>query len=107
MVDPAETIIDGVPTYKTTLEFVEENQNIKSGLTANIDILTAEKSDVLNIPQRAIIRTNNNKTVRILKDANEVQEVIVTTGIRGTNGNIEILDGINVGDKIIISTTQK
>ncbi|KKQ80255.1 MAG: Efflux transporter, RND family, MFP subunit [Parcubacteria group bacterium GW2011_GWC2_38_7] len=107
LVAPAETIIDGVPTYKVTLEFTQENENIKSGLTANIDILTAEKSDILNIPQRTILRNNGDKIVRILKNGTEVQEVKVSTGIRGTNGNIEILKGLNVGDKIIISSTQK
>jgi len=106
-VDPAETIVDGVPTYKVTLEFTEENSNIKSGLTANVDILTAEKNDVVNIPQRAIIRNNGDKIVRILRGTNEIQEVKVNTGIRGSNGNIEILDGVNPGDKIIVSTTQK
>lgn len=105
LVDPAETIIDGVPTYKVTLEFTEENENIKSGLTANVDILTAEKNDIIAIPQRAIIRTNGDKTVRILKNTTEVQEVKVTTGVRGSNGNIEILEGINVGEVIIVSTT--
>jgi len=107
LVDPAETIIDGVPTYKVTLEFTEENENIKSGLTANVDILTAEKNEIIAIPQRAIIRTNGDKTVRILKNTTDVQEVKVTTGIRGTNGNIEILEGINVGDVIIVSSTTK
>ena len=33
-IDPAETIIDNVPTYKITFEFSEENAAIKPGMTA-------------------------------------------------------------------------
>ncbi len=106
-VDPAETIVDGVPTYKVTLEFTEENENIKSGLTANVDILTAKKENILNIPQRAIIRNNGDKIVKMLKGEKEIQEVKVSTGIRGSNGNIEILSGLNEGDKVVISTSEK
>ena len=39
-IDPAATIIDGVPTYKVTLKFVDQDERIRSGMTANLDILT-------------------------------------------------------------------
>src|SRR3989344_2383078 len=37
-IDPAETIIEGVATYKTTLQFAGKDERIKSGMTANVDI---------------------------------------------------------------------
>ena len=46
-IDPAETIIEGVSTYKITFEFDKEDERIRSGLTANIDILTKKKEGVL------------------------------------------------------------
>ena len=41
-IDPAATVIDSVPTYKVTLKFTNQDERVKSGMTANIDILTAE-----------------------------------------------------------------
>lgn len=101
-IDPAETIIEGVATYKTTLQFVQEDQRIKSGMTANVDILTAQKENVLVVPQRAIIGKNNEKSVKILEGKN-VKEVSVKIGLKGSDGNVEILEGLNEGDKVIIS----
>ena len=38
-IDPAETVIEGVATYKTTLQFLKKDERIKSGMTGNVDIL--------------------------------------------------------------------
>jgi RND family efflux transporter MFP subunit len=110
-IDPAETIVEGVPTYKTTLEFMENDPRIRSGMTANLDIVTDQRKGVLVIPQRAVIANNSDRTVRILvmepdpKDASDkidvMKEVPVTVGIRGTDGNVEILSGLMEGDKVV------
>ena len=103
-IDPAETFIDGVPTYKTTIQFNEKYPNIKSGMTANVDILTEEKNDIIVIPQRAIIRKDGIKTVRLLENEQTIKEVTVTTGITGNDGKIEITEGLKGGETLIIST---
>lgn len=103
-VDPGETMIDGVATYKTVLRFLEEDNRIKSGMTANIDILTDKRENVIAIPQRVVIERNGEKIVRILDDdVNIVHEVAVKIGIRGSDGRREIMEGIKEGDKVIIS----
>lgn len=102
-IDPAETIIEGVATYKTTLYFLNADKRIKSGMTANIDILTNKKNGVIGIPQRAVITRDKNKIVRILTNG-VVNEVNVKTGLVGSDGNIEIIEGVKEGDEIIISS---
>ena len=106
VIDPAETIIEGVPVYKTTLEFTKDDSRIRSGMTANIDIITDKKLDVIAIPQRAIIRRNGDKIVRLL-EGEKVNEVKVTIGITGVNGDIEVTSGIKEGDKIITFLEEK
>ncbi len=103
-IDPAEIIIEGVPTYKTTLQLTTEDGKLKSGMTANIDILAQSKENVIVIPQRAIITDETGaKTVQILLGDGSTEKVPVKTGLRGSDGNIEIMEGINEGDKIISS----
>jgi HlyD family secretion protein len=102
-IDPGETMVEGVATYKTTLQFVKEDERVKSGMTANIDILTSQKENVIVVPQRLVISRNGDKFVKVLKDDGTIEEIKVEPGLRGSDGNIEIISGLNEGDKIIIS----
>ena len=99
-VDPAETIVDGVATYKVTFQFVKNDERVKSGMTANIDIKSASRENVIAVPQRAIIRKNGDQFVRVA-DGEGFREVKVETGLRGSDGNIEIISGVSEGDKVI------
>ncbi|MFA5792293.1 MAG: efflux RND transporter periplasmic adaptor subunit [Candidatus Gracilibacteria bacterium] len=101
LIDPAETVIDGVSTYKIILQFNEETDQIKSGMTANIDITGEKREQVIAIPQRSIIRKDDEKFVKVLQEDGTTKEVKVGTGFRGSNGYIEILSGLNIGDKIV------
>ena len=102
-IDPAETIIEGVASYKVVLQLEKEDERIKSGMTANIDILTASRENVVIIPEKAIFTKNSDKFVRIVSNQKEIKEVLVKTGLRGIDGNVEILEGVSIGDKIITS----
>lgn len=105
-IDPAETVIEGVSTYKTTLQLEKNDERIRSGMTANLDIMTAQKENAIAIPQRAVISKNGDKFVRVL-EGDVVVEKIVKTGLRGSSGDVEILSGLNEGEKVItyIKTT--
>ncbi|MBN2087373.1 efflux RND transporter periplasmic adaptor subunit [Candidatus Peregrinibacteria bacterium] len=105
-VDPAETYVEGIPTYRVKLQFDEQDERIKSGMTANIDILTAKKEDVISIPQRSVISKDNMKLVRIAEENNDegittIKEVEVLTGLKSSDGRVEIIKGIQEGDKIV------
>jgi len=106
-IDPAEKIIEGVPTYKITLQFDKEDPRIKSGLTVNLDILTDKKENVIVIPQRAIVEQDGVDVIRILKDDGIIKEIDAKVGLRGSNGKVEILQGIKEGDNIITSMLNK
>lgn len=105
-VDPAETIIEGVATYKTTLQFNQEDGRIKSGMTANIDILGARRENVIVVPQRAVITKNGDKIARILTADGTISEARVLTGLRGSDGMLEIVSGVSEGDKVVVSAKE-
>lgn len=99
MIDPAEKIIEGVATYKTTLQFSEKDDRVKLGMTANIDILKNKKSDVLIIPQRLIKSKNGEKFVKTIENGS-TKEIKIITGLKGSDGNIEIIEGLEEGDYV-------
>ncbi len=104
-IDPAATVIDGVPTYKVTLKFSVQDDRIKSGMTANLDILTDKKDNILLLPNRIITTKDDGKyvSVRNPDDMSDILEKKIIVGLRGSEGNVEIISGLNEGDKVITS----
>jgi HlyD family secretion protein len=102
-IDPAETIIQGVTYYKVKIDFTPGDKEVKSGMTATADIKTATKDNVLAIPARAVIDTNGNKSVKVLKGQTAVDSQ-VQLGLSGDGGLVEVLSGVNEGDEVITYT---
>lgn len=101
-IDPAETITEGVSTYKIKLVLDSTNTAAKPGMTANVTIVTAEKNDALIIPIRLIEKDGLNNVVQVLNENGIATKVIVTLGLRDSSGNVEIVSGLNDGQKIIV-----
>jgi HlyD family secretion protein len=106
VIDPAERVIDGVSTYEVTLNFKEEDARIRSGMTANLEIKTAEKDDVVIIPERAVVIEGNKKIVEVLDGTGNSIKREVQTGLRGQGGVVEITQGLKEGETIIVSRTK-
>lgn len=99
-IDSAETIIDGVVYYKVKSTINTNDTDVKSGMTADIIIITGAKEDVLIIPRRAVIEKDGKNIVKIPVNG-DFQEIKVQTGLVGSDGNIEIISGLKEGDKVI------
>ena len=103
-IEPAETVIQGVTYYKVKISFTPDaGREIKSGMTATAKISTDRRSNVVIIPERAVIDQDNFKIVKTL-DGDIVTEHRVTLGMSGDNGLVEVLSGIKSGDQVITST---
>lgn len=132
-VDPAETLKDGVSTYRTKIQFVGKDEKVKSGMTANIEIETDKRESVLQVPQVAMVLEKGVKNIRVLKDtscATKSTSTIaspalspncvkslgdqsaftltpVKTGEISSTGDIEVLEGVTAGQTIIYSVKAK
>jgi multidrug efflux pump subunit AcrA (membrane-fusion protein) len=100
-IDPAETVIEGVPTYTVTLRFDQKDERIKSGMTANIDIRTDQREGVLYIPARAVLTDADGRRFVRVPDGLATRDVPVEVGLRGSDGRIEILSGLSEGDVVV------
>ncbi len=101
-IEPAETIISDVVYYQVKVAFDLPDQAIKTGMTANVDILVDQKTDVLAIPFRAVVVVGNHKEVKILT-ADQVETKEIETGLKDDLGYIEVIDGLSAGETVIIS----
>lgn len=98
-IDPAETMVDGVATYKVKFQFSEKDERVRSGMTANIDIVTAKHEGVLTVPQRAVA-SKGGQMVVVVVDGTTKKEVQVQTGLRGIDGTVEIVSGLTEGQQV-------
>ncbi len=100
-VDPAETIVDGVTTYKIKLSFNQTDERIKSGMTANITIETSNKPATFVIPQEALFLNAGEKMVTVDQGGNRVDKKVETGGLNAS-GEIEIISGLVAGERIVV-----
>lgn len=102
-IEPAETVIQGVIYYKVTLIFEELDERLKPGMTANVNITTAKRENVLVVPQRSVIQEDGRTIVRVAdsKDPQKYTKREVKTGLSGSSGLVEIVTGLREGETII------
>ena len=100
-IDPAETVRDGVSTYKIKLLFDQNDARIKSGMTANVVVTTSEIPNTIVVPQGIIINRNGQKFVTVKRQNSNI-EVAVTTGGVSSLGQIDIVSGLTDGDIVIL-----
>ncbi len=113
-INPAQTQIQDVVYYRVTValnneqseELVELSSKIKPGMTANINIKTAEEKDVLIIPLRAVKDEYGKKIVQILENGQPVSKMVIL-GLRGDEGLIQVISGLEVGQDIITFIREK
>jgi len=109
-IEPAQTLVQGIVYYRVKIEFTDLNKinndlnmiglALKSGMTANIVITTDKRANALQVPARAIIDREGQRIVRVLENG-KVREAVVATGLRGDEGLVEILSGLNEGEEVI------
>jgi HlyD family secretion protein len=110
-VEPASTVIQDVIYYKVKIKFSDSAEKlaaIRPGMTANVTIITNRRKDVLAVPERAVIeRVGGGKIVRVLSQG-KISEVPVRTGLRGSDGLIEIAEGaLREGETIVVLINTK
>ncbi len=95
-IDPRETEKEGITTYKTLLNFVEENKYMRSGMTAEIEIEKERIDSVHMIPTYLI---SGNKVT--IQDGKNTFEKEISLGEKDGKGNV-IVEGLSEGDTLVI-----
>jgi RND family efflux transporter MFP subunit len=99
------TLVDNVPVFKVDISLDADGLNVKSGMTGDV-ILTLEKDEeAITVPAIEISKEENKSFVNKVtsKDPLVFEKIEVEIGIRGTNGKVQIIDGVTVGDEILIN----
>jgi HlyD family secretion protein len=98
--------VSNVVTFEVKIEILDEAKNkLLPKMTADVDILAAEKESTPSVPVEAVKRRGADKVVLVPGAGPEPEPVKVKTGVdNGTH--IEILSGLKDGDTILIAHEQ-
>lgn len=97
-IDLAPTVADGMNGYQVRLRFAQEDERIKSGMTANIHVEAASAAGVIVIPRQAMLLHGDDALVLLKKDGTFVQKTVTTGLVSDTQ--VEVKDGLSEGDLI-------
>ena len=100
-INPTATTEGTVPVYKVIVTFTGKDDRIKEGMSANVKVITEDKTNVLTLPARYIrVITPTQGEVIVLESATQVKKTI-TLGLRGSQGEFEVRGGLFEGDKVL------
>jgi HlyD family secretion protein len=116
-IQPTATIQSGVVNY---IVKVELNQNItgasspaanstrtasftnlRQGLSVTVNIVKTTDTNVLLVPNRAIIRTGATTTAQVINSTGTIEVRTITTGA-SDNRNTEVTQGLTEGEKVVL-----
>lgn len=103
-IDQAETVRDGVANYKIQLQFVEKDDRLKSGMTANVLIVIFSKPDVITVPGGVVFGKDGKKFVQV-KNGKEINDREVVLGDISSLGQVEVVSGLEVGEMVVLNPT--
>jgi len=101
-IDTVSTTTQGVVTYGVKVALATDDNSIKPGMSATLNIITNVKQDVLTVPNSAVKTQGTTKYVQILVNGLP-QNKAVTVGLSNTTST-EIVLGLNEGDKVVTQT---
>jgi len=100
-ISPVGTIQSGVVFYETTLELERIDSMFRDSMSATADVIVEERTNVLLLPVEAISREGAIYYVIKMLDEEQSEQVEVKVGLN-SGRFMEILSGLNEGDKVLI-----
>lgn len=87
---------------RVRLPLMNHDEHLKPNMLMDVELYGGPKRQVLAIPLEAVIDDGVNKRVVRQTDSGQFEVLELTTGME-TNGIVEVLSGLNEGDKIVVS----
>jgi RND family efflux transporter MFP subunit len=120
---PARATIEGHPgrTWRGQVIFIEPQVNpadrtttvrlkidnsdlkLRPGMYATVRVTTTQNPNALLAPRSAIIDTGLRQVAFIARGGGHFQPRDVTLGLGDSNGMVQVLSGLSVGDQVVVS----
>ena len=101
------SIIDAdVVSYQALFTLLDADQRLRDGMTADLEVKTNERQDVLTLPARAVKRREGSFYVEVYnRETNTTSEQAVQKGLEGDTGIVEV-SGIAENTEVVVKNTE-
>ena len=97
------TDTQGVVDFIVTVELIDADEDVLSGMTAAVNIIVNQLVDVLLVPNRAVRVMEGDRVVYVLRSDGQVDTVEVILGA-SSDTHSEVVGGeLKVGDRIVLN----
>lgn len=93
---------NNIVTYEVTIEILDADRRLKPEMTADVDIIAAEREDVLYAPLEAIVEKGRRKEVFVVKNGKFIPRQI-KTGLQDET-SAEIIEGLTEGEEVKLNS---
>jgi len=97
------TLDEKTRTAKVRLEFENPGYFLKPGMFVSAQITAELAPSALLVPDSAVLRSGEKNTVFIALDGGKFDARTVALGPEGENGMLQVLSGLNEGDRVVTS----
>ena len=101
-VAPVGNIQQGVVNFKVTIEIENPDQRVKPGMTAAVNVVVSQLSDVLLVPNRAVRVVEGDRIVYIYNNS-ELNRIKIELGASSDLYSEVVGGDLQPGDKIVLN----
>ncbi|WP_202234936.1 efflux RND transporter periplasmic adaptor subunit [Actinacidiphila reveromycinica] len=87
--------------YAATLTITSDTSNLRTGLSASIQVTTGQATNALSVPTAAVSGTGSNRTVLVVNSDGSTTRTPVTVGVEGDSTD-QITSGLKEGQQVQI-----
>ena len=98
-INPVKDPMTGLYNVKIAID--NKDDAIKVGMLCDVELTLSELTDIIKIPSKALINSNNEYFVYVA-NGDKAQKVVVTLGISDEEFT-EIMSGLSEGDEVVVS----
>ena len=91
---------DGSRTLEVRIAVDNADGRLKSGMFADVEIITTVLEKVLLLPDSTLQTDGDNQIVFVALEGNKFEKRVVKLGLE-QDGNVQILDGVKAGEKVV------
>jgi len=93
----------GVVNFIVTVELVDTDEDVLSGMTAAVNIVVNQLEDILLVPNRAVRVVEGDRIVYVLRSDSQVDTVVVVLDA-SSDSHSEVVGGeLQIGDAIVLN----
>lgn len=97
-------LVNNVNTYSVEILPEQIPEFFRSGMSANVTVIVANKDNILIIPNEAVVKEKGENFVKLLKSQGSAPELNKVLLGMADDANVEVVSGLNPNDIIVIES---